>query len=86
MMTVQLFGNLRLYCTVLYCTITLPRPVQVRAGGGRGVLDHQVIPRRQGVSHEGDANTICTDSTVFVYKYANYMLHHAAGPILPAEC
>ena len=59
--------------TVLYCTITLPRPVQVRAGGGRGVLDHQVIPRRQGVSHEGDANTICTetDSTVFVYKYAN---------------
>ena len=58
--------------TVLYCTITLPRPVQVRAGGGRGVLDHQVIPRRQGVSHEGDDDTICIlDSTDFVYKYAN---------------
>ena len=38
-MTVQssYIGELK---TVLYCTITLPRPVQVRAGRGRGVLDH----------------------------------------------
>ena len=67
--------------------------MQVRAGGGRGVLDHQVIPRRQGVSHEGDTITICDLHGFYslclqIRKHLNYMLHdhHAAGPILPAEC